>query len=268
MKALLEFNHDIANGTLVVQSKQAFVCGDAGAHEIRFTVLEDGANANLAGYTCEAYCVLSNRSTATESATIAGNVVTVTFPASFYAVTGATGLLLRLLRGGIKYDILCMGYSIRAGITATVYDPSGVLPDLSDFQAAIDAATTAATAANTATSSANTAASAATSVTAAANAAASAANTAAAGAQAEAKKFSAIAVEVKTLPPSAEATGSAAQTASKTTFSFGIPASNLAYATFKIDSRNHLIMTSPEGFSNIGFAINRKTGHLEVQINA
>ncbi|MEG2469307.1 MAG: hypothetical protein RSB86_18190 [Comamonas sp.] len=201
--------------------------------------------------------------------TIAGGTVQATLAQACYVFEGdLTGVMrLSMPQNGLL-TLSVLRFRVRKETTDSFVDPEQIIPSLDELLAKISACEAAATAANTATSSANTAASAATSVTAAANAAASAANTAAAGAQAEAKKFSAIAVEVKTLPPSAEATGSAAQTASKTTFSFGIPASNLAYATFKIDSRNHLIMTSPEGFSNIGFAINRKTGHLEVQINA
>lgn len=179
MKAILEFNHDIKDGTLLVNSGQTFVVGDEGAHEIRFTAKDGGAPADLAGATCQALCVLSNRATASASATKTGNVISVLFPASFYALAGNAYLLLRVSMSGVKYDLLCLRYNLVAGTTSTVYDPSGELPDLSDFQAAIDAANAATGEANTAASNANTKAGLANTAAGAANTAASTANAAA-----------------------------------------------------------------------------------------
>ncbi len=148
MKALLEYTHDIKGGTLLAISRQPFICGDEGAHEIRLTVMENGIAANLDDASCQAMCVLSNRATAAQSATKTGNIISVTFPATFYAIAGDTYVLLRLSKSGLKYDVLCLKYNITAGITSTVYDPSGELPDLTDFQDAIAAANAAADAAN------------------------------------------------------------------------------------------------------------------------
>ena len=132
------------------------MCGDANAHEIRLTLKNNGVNAQLEGWDCQAYCVLNNRATAySEEASLEGNVVSVTFPGSFYAMAGDTLVILRMLKEDAKIDLLYFMYTVRPGITSTVYDPSGELPDLSDFQAAISACDAAKKAANEAAGTAN-----------------------------------------------------------------------------------------------------------------
>lgn len=190
MKAILEFTHDIADGMLLVNNGMTCVCGDAKAHEIRFTAKENGVEANLTGAACKAYAILPNRATTQENATIAENVISVTFPEAFYALAGNAAVMLRLLRDGTKYDVLLIRYNIIPGTTTTVYDPAGQLPDIHDFEIAIEACEAATAAANTAAGSArseaaaaNTAAAEANTAKTAANSAASRANTAAASAE-------------------------------------------------------------------------------------
>ena len=60
-----------------------------------------------------------------------------------------------MLKEDAKIDLLYFMYTVRPGITSTVYDPSGELPDLSDFQAAISACDAAKKAANDAAGTAN-----------------------------------------------------------------------------------------------------------------
>lgn len=81
-----------------------------------------------------------------------------------------------------------------------------------------------------------------------------------------ADKLSEFAVEVESLPPSADPTAQVTQTATKTTVALGIPTSNFAYATFYIDPKTRqLVMRMPNGFSAIQFAI--KDRRLVVRIN-
>ena len=144
---------------------------------------------------------------------------------------------------------------------------------------AADKATAAANRVDTAISTANAAAANADSKAAAANTAAgtanaaasnaeskaSAANTAAGNANAAANRLSGVELDVTMLPPSAEPTADVTQTDTKTTFVLGIPASNLAYATFEVDTDTmELLMHSPDGFSDISFGLNN--GELEVSI--
>ena len=100
-----------------------------------------------------------------------------------------------------------------------------------------------------------------------ADVATAAANAAAQSAGAAALKLSGVDLSVKMLPPSAAPTAAVAQSERQTTFSLGIPKSNVAMATFEVDANAHLIMTTLEGLDNVGFAINRDNGHLEVTIN-
>lgn len=156
MKAVFAYEHELTRGALLIDNKAVFVCGDANAHEIRLTLKNNGVNAQLEGWDCQAYCVLNNRATAySEEASLEGNVVSVTFPGSFYAMAGDTLVILRMLKEDAKIDLLYFMYTVRPGITSTVYDPSGELPDLSDFQAAISACEAAKKAANDAAGTAN-----------------------------------------------------------------------------------------------------------------
>ena len=156
MKAVFAYEHELTRGALLIDNKAVFVCGDANAHEIRLTLKNNGVNAQLEGWDCQAYCVLNNRATAySEKASLEGNVVSVTVPGSFYAMAGDTLVILRMLKEDAKIDLLYFMYTVRPGITSTVYDPSGELPDLSDFQAAISACEAAKKAANEAAGTAN-----------------------------------------------------------------------------------------------------------------
>ena len=96
MKAVFAYEHELTRGALLIDNKAVFVCGDANAHEIRLTLKNNGVNARLEGWDCQAYCVLNNRATAySEEASLEGNVVSVSFPGSFYAMAGDTLVILR-----------------------------------------------------------------------------------------------------------------------------------------------------------------------------
>ncbi|MEG1358385.1 MAG: hypothetical protein RSE23_01850 [Clostridia bacterium] len=255
--------------------------GDKLAHEWQVTVQEDGQAAILTG-TVRGYFQREGDATdsfVTVTGSLVGNVAKVQLKSECYAKPGPLTCVMRLasMDGSTLTTLGVLCANVGRQPIGTVIDPEHIVPDLEVLLAKIsaceaatsaasqaeNAAKTAATTANQAASAANTAAD--TAVTTA-NQAASAANTAAASAQTVAEKFSAIAVEVQTLPPSAEATGSAAQTAKKTTFSFGIPTSNLAYATFEIDDNGDLYMISPDGFNDIGFKIDDADDELYVII--
>ena len=68
------------------------------------------------------------------------------------------------------------------------------------------------------------------------------------------------------LSPSDEPSATVSQTSTSTLFSLGIPTSNLAYATFDVDTNTGcLIMHSPDGFNDIGFELSPE-GELFVVI--
>ena len=81
-----------------------------------------------------------------------------------------------------------------------------------------------------------------------------------------ADKLSEIELNLETLPPSSDPTGSVEQTAKKTTIYLGIPGSNFAYATFWIDlDTRQLMMRVPDGFTSLTFLIENR--QLVVRIN-
>lgn len=130
-------------------------------------------------------------------------------------------------------------------------------------------ATTAANAANTAASAANTAAGAANTAAGKANDGAARVDAVVEAAQEAAdtvKRLTDVTLEVEMLPPSAEPTADVTQTETQTTFHFGIPSSNLAYATFEVEAETmSLLMHAPDGFTDIKFSLN-DNAEMEVSV--
>ncbi len=174
MRAILAYRHDLTSGMRQEWLESPVMCGCAQAHELRVTLLDGGAPADLQGWTAQAYAVLSNRMTVYQSGSISGNTVSVIWPAGFAALPGAASLVLRLTRSGSKIDALLLRYAIRAGETDAVYDPDDVIPSMSELLAQIAAMEAGTQAAQSAAMSAAQAASAATNAASAATQAADA----------------------------------------------------------------------------------------------
>ncbi len=211
--------------------------------------------ADLSGYSITGYFNRSDGKTVPVIGAVDENVASVILPQSVYESTGPLTGILRAAKEEQIITLATCRWNVRRGPGDEIVDSEDIIPSLAELLAQISEMERQTNAANTAAGKANTAATNADLATGKANTAANKANTAA-------NRLSNVALDVTSLPPSAEPTASVTQTATKTTFSLGIPTSNLAYATFEVDGSMELLMHSPEGFSDIGFQLNN--GMLEV----
>lgn len=172
---------DLDKAIYKTQLPNLFVTKDKRAHKLTLSLSRKGSPIVYSGTVSATLITYANNLTKTATGTVENGCPTVVFPAEFYAHGGMFCLLVSI---GDKNTVFAgEGYMI-TGETDTVYDPSGVVPSLSELLAQLDAARAATTAANTAAGRANTAASEGN--TAAATAAAAAETAIAAAARAEA----------------------------------------------------------------------------------
>ena len=248
---------DAENAVWRVEALQ--VVGDQGAHTWRIRVLDGGIPSVLTGYSATAYFIRADGGTVTVPGIVSGNEVSAVLPQACYAVPGPLIGIMRLLKPGSVTSLGRMYTRVLDGISGILIDPGQVVPDINALLAMIAEMEAKTAAANTAANNANTA-------TSSANQATSNANTAANNANTAANRLSSVGMTVEMLAPSASPTAQVTQTATKTTFALGIPKSNVAMATFEVDVPTMaLMMTTPEGFAGIGFALNNN-GELEVTI--
>ena len=240
------------------------VPGDNSAHQWLVEVFEHGSPYDLSGCNCTASFIRDDGNTVFVTGTVSENVASVILPSACYAIQGPVRGILRISKNSQVASACETYFVVREGITGSVVDPGEVIPNLDDLLAQIEAMETATASATAAAESANAAASDAIEASSTANASAQNAAEKAAAANAAANRLSAVELDVTVLPPGAEPAASVEQTETKTTFSLGIPTSNLAYATFEVDATMELLMHSPDGFDDINFSLNN--GVLEVSV--
>lgn len=134
--------------------------GDGKAHTWEITVLNGGAAASLTGATVTAYFNRNNRTKVLATGSVSGNVVSVTFPAEAYAITGPMYGIFRVsASGGTVVTLSVIRFMILDGPYSETVDPGSAIPSIDDLLAEIGAMQTATAAANDAATAANTAAS-------------------------------------------------------------------------------------------------------------
>ena len=223
---------DLVQGVKMFRLGRLFAQNDKEAHLFNITVLENGAAADLSGYSASTYFMRPDDGVVTIPSTISGNVVSVSLPSACYEVPGHFSMIVKVHAGetSTASSITAVFWgdgTITRTETNIIIDPAHVVPNLDELLAqiaTIEAATTAANAAassaNTAASSANTAASNAQTKAGLADTAASTANTAAATANAAASALDDMTV-------SATAATTASATVSKVSghfnIAFGLP---------------------------------------------
>lgn len=234
------------------------VAGDKEAHSWEITIRKGSKPVSLDGATVAAYFNRADDVAVRVPGTAAGSVATVTLKQECYAIEGPLVGIFRVTLDGATMTASVLRFVVGKGPCDAIVDPGNVVPNLDDLLAQIERMEAGTAAANTATANANTAAANANSKAAAANTAAGRANTAA-------DRLSGVDLEVTMLPPSSDPTAEVTQTATQTTFKLGIPTSNLAYATFEVETESmELLMHSPDGFDDISFSLNN--GVLEVSV--
>lgn len=232
--------------------------GDNLAHTWEITIRDNGQPANLAGAAVAAYFNRGDNVAVRVPGSVAGNVAAVTMTQECYAIEGPLVGIFRVTLKGMTLTASILRFVVGKGPCDAIVDPGKVVPDLDDLLAQIERMEAGTAAANAATTAANNAA-------ANANSKATAANTAAGRANTAADRLSGVDLKVTMLPPSSDPTAEVTQTATQTTFKLGIPTSNLAYATFEVETNTmELLMHSPDGFDDITFQLNN--GVLEVSV--
>ena len=251
--------------------------GAKNAHQLILTVLENDRPVTFASATNVMAYFMRAGEKVTVKSSVTANVITIRFPAAAYAIQTRVSVLVCAENTDEKVPLYAAVFDPGNGSEDVIIDPDDVIPDVSEMLAQIEAAREATAAANQAAANANAGETARNNAEASRvqaektresehDAAIEASETQTARAKAAADKLSSVALELETLPPSSDPTGSVEQTTNKTTFHLGIPASNFAYATFWIDpDTRQLMMRIPDGFTSLEFLIQNR--RLVVRIN-
>ena len=256
---LIEKTVDLDRGVHMTPMNQLFATSDERAHTIRVQVFASGLPVFLDGAGVFGYFIRADDDTVVVLGKAYDNVVEMSLPESCYAVVGHFSLIVKATSGGDRKAVFWGdGYVTRAS-TDEVVDPGHVIPSLEELLARISEMESATNAANQAAQRAGTSA-------ASADEAATGAREATEKALELTDRWDDVSLEYELLPPSEDPWAALEQTDHETKFKFGLPHSNLAYSTFEVDDEMQLIMHSPDGFSDIGFALT-EDGYLEVVVN-
>lgn len=113
--------------------------GDANAHVLRLTVLDNGTAANLNGCTASGYFERAGGTIIVSQGEIAGNVITVTFGKSCYAFPGRLRLLVRLADAGGNVITLADDlFRVGQGLGSEVIDESDLMMSLPELLSAVE----------------------------------------------------------------------------------------------------------------------------------
>lgn len=149
-----------------------FVTTNKKAHRFIITLRRGGVDVPFTGSVVGTLINYSDMMTQEYPGRAEDGKVVFDWPASFYAKSGLFCVIITVDDGEVSNSVFAAEGSMILGETDTLYDPSHVVPSLSELLAQIDATRNAATAANNAANSANSAATDATSAANRANAAA------------------------------------------------------------------------------------------------
>ena len=260
---------DLDRGVRLTPMNQLFAAADGNALTLRVSVLSSGRALDMTGAGVFGYFIRADEETVVITGSAQGDTATVVLPEACYAVPGRFSLIVKVsladgAKAGRKAVFWGEGYVTRASSDVLV-DPGGVVPSLEELLARIAEMERATEAAYAAAGTAKDAAKGADAAAGRADGATRDAQDATGEARALTDRFSQVDVRYEVLPPSSDPWAGIEQSEKSTTFRFGLPTSNLAYSTFEVDNDMQLMMTSPDGFSDIGFELT-DDGDLEVVI--
>ena len=256
---LIERTVDLDKGVHLTPMNQLFATADDGAHTVRVSVLASGEPLSLDSAGIFGYFIRADEETVVMRGTAAGNVATLVLPESCYAAPGRFSLIIKATLDGERKAIFWGDGFVTRASTDVIVDPGNEIPSLEELLAQLAELERATLAADNAADAANTA-------TKNADSATRDAKDATQAAREVTDRWNDVILTYDVLPPSEDPWAELTQTTHETTFKFGLPTSNLAYSTFEVDDGMNLLMHSPEGFSDIGFALTQD-GDLEVIVN-
>ncbi len=119
--------------------------GDAGAHTWVIGVVRGGEAVDLSGMSAVMKVVRADGATVAVPASVSGNVIEVSFPASCYAVEGLSRVLMRLTDPVSHSEMVIAGLmlAVSAGETGVVVDSGEVVATLDQMLAGLSAILTA-----------------------------------------------------------------------------------------------------------------------------
>ena len=114
------------------ESTYAFT-GDNNAHLWEVDVLNDGANADLSGYSVSAYFIRADGNTVIATGEISGNKVSVDLPQSCYSVPGVVKGVLKVTKTGSTVTVGAIKFSVSTSTTDTLVDPEHIVPSIEEL---------------------------------------------------------------------------------------------------------------------------------------
>ena len=257
---------DLDRGVRQTPLGQLFATSDHNAQTLELTLHASGRGVDADGATVIGYFMRSDEQTVVVAGRAAGNVVTLPLPESCYAVAGHFSLIVKVALGDERKAVFWGDGDVTLSSTDVIVDPGDVVPSLEELLARIGEMERATQRALSAAENADASASGADEAAGRADDATQAAKDATQDARELTDRWDDVDVKYEALPPSENPWAAVDQTAHSTTFRFGLPRSNLAYSTFEVNDGMELVMTSPDGFSDIGFELTQD-GNLEVVVN-
>ena len=118
--------------------------GDIKGNRFGVRVLRNGAEVNLTGVTVVGYFIRANGTTEVIIGSRQGSRCWIELPQACYAVEGNFTLSIKLTDGTVTTTARIVDGTIVDTVLGSVYDPGGVVPDLSSFTTLIERAETAA----------------------------------------------------------------------------------------------------------------------------
>lgn len=236
---------ELSEGALEQPLGIKFISGDKQAHRINAELYRGGKPAGLSGATVLGRFLRADGATVEVQGQVTGNVASVTFDATCYAVPGRLDVSLQLTQSGVITTPLILHAMIRRGATNVIVDPGNIISDLSELLEMIDDMDSAREAAAAATETALEAAGGASQAAGTAIASAEAADTAADGALGAAA--GALAAAQEALDAGARADGSAAK----------IDGMTVAASTLGAGQNATAVVSEVDGVIHIAFGIPR-----------
>ena len=114
------------------ESTYAFT-GDNNAHLWEVDVLDNGANADLSGYSVSAYFIRADGNTVIASGSVSQNTVSVELPQSCYSVPGVVKGVLKITKTGSTVTVGAIKFSVSTSTTDTLVDPEHIVPSIEEL---------------------------------------------------------------------------------------------------------------------------------------
>lgn len=113
--------------------------GDTEGNRFGFRCFRNGAPVQLNGSTVIGHFTRADGTTIQiDGGAVTGDTAYITLPAACYAVEGQFTLAIKLSGGGVTGTIRMVDGTVINTTNGTVIDPGDVIPDLSDYLAAVE----------------------------------------------------------------------------------------------------------------------------------